>query len=286
MKSRPPDRKHLKPARSAALGHVLTQSQSIKEAVAQAAGELVSVNEALKQPEGTAQVQTIHDAIAQNQDVEVKVAKAADDLKRVNLQLATQVAAQARLASELAETKTTLAQVRDDLSESQDQERDARQKALHDSLTGIPNRASFDQALDHGLIQARRHGWRLAVLFIDIDDFKSINDSHGHDMGDQVLIMVANRLQSSLREGDTVGRWGGDEFVCLLLEVQKKDDLGHLTDNLLRRIAEDFEFKGTVISVKASIGMALYPADGETAESLCKKADTAMFKAKVTRRAS
>lgn len=192
-------------AKKAALGRVLTKSENIKEAVAQAAGELVSVNEALQQKtKGNGPTQAVNDAIAQNLDVEAKVAKAADDLKRANFQLATQVAAQASLTSELAETKTTLAQVRDDLSESQDQERDARQKALHDSLTGIPNRASFDQALDHGLIQARRHGWKLAVLFIDIDEFKSINDAHGHDMGDQVLVTVANRLQSSLREEERV----------------------------------------------------------------------------------
>ncbi len=287
MNSKTGGRKPPRTAKSASLGRVLTQSESIKDAVAQAAGELVSVNEALKHgTQSSAPTQTVDEAIAQNLDVEIKVAKAADDLRRVNFQLATQVAAQASLASELAETKNTLAQVRDDLSESQDQERDARQKALHDSLTGIPNRASFDQALDHGLIQARRHGWRLAVLFIDIDEFKSINDAHGHDMGDQVLVTVANRLQSSLREGDTVCRWGGDEFVCLLLEVRQEDDLGHLAEKLLSRIAEDFEFKGTVLSVRASIGMALYPADGETAESLCKKADTAMFKAKGTRRTS
>jgi diguanylate cyclase (GGDEF)-like protein len=274
------------PAKSASLDRVLTQSETIKDAVAQAAGELVSVNEALKQgTQSSAPAQTVDEAISQNLDVEIKVAKAAADLKQVNIQLATQVAEQASMAAELADTKSRLAQVRDDLSESQTQERDARQKALLDPLTGIPNRASFDQALDHGLIQARRHDRKLGVLFIDIDEFKIINDSHGHDMGDKVLLMVANRLQSSLREEDTVCRWGGDEFVCLLLEVQQEDDLGRLTDKLLRRIAEDFECEGTVLSVRASIGMALYPADGETAESLCKKADTAMFKAKGTRRA-
>lgn len=282
MKSRARDRKHLRPAKSASLEPVLRQSENIRDAVAQAAGELVSVNEALKQDQGNSSAQTIDDAIAQNVDVELKVAKAADDLDQVNTQLAGQVARQASLASELADTKSRLAQVRDDLSESQTQEREARHKALRDPLTGIPNRASFDQALDHGLIQARRHGWKLAVLFIDIDEFESINDSHGHDAGDKVLLTVANRLQASLRDEDTVCRWGGDEFACLLLEVQREDDSRRLADKLLNRLAEECELEGAVVSVAASIGIALYPEDGDTAEGLLKNADTAMFRAKGT----
>lgn len=283
MKSKSGDSENPRPASSAALGRVLRQSENIQDSVAQAAGELGSVNETLKQDKkGIAPGQAIHAAIAQNVDVERKVAKAADDLTQVTAQLQEQVAEQASMASELADTQSSLAQVRDDLEESRSHERDARQKALQDSLTGIPNRASFDQALDHGLIQARRHGWKLAVLLIDLDEFKSINDSHGHDLGDKVLLMVADRLQSSLREGDTVCRWGGDEFVCLLLEVNQEAELRRLADKLARRIADDYEFNGTVLSVRASIGIALYPADGETAESLFKNADTAMFRAKGT----
>lgn len=283
MKSKSGDSKQPGPARSASLGRVLRQSEDIKDAVTQAADDLVSVNEALQQDnQGVAPVQAVNDAIAQNVDVERKVAKAADDLKQVNTLLAKQVAEQATVASELAEAKSSLAQVREALSESRTQERDARQKALQDALTGIPNRASFDQALEHGLNQARRHGWKLAVLFVDIDEFKSINDSYGHDVGDKVLLMVANRLQSSLREEDTVCRWGGDEFACLLLEVKEEADLSRLADKLLSRIAEECEFNGTVLAVRASIGIALYPGDGETAESLFKNADMAMFRAKGT----
>lgn len=285
MKPQSRDVKPLRPAKRAPLRLVLTQAVAIKDAVAQAADELVSVNETLTQnEEANAPVETIKDAIAQNVDVERKVVKAADDLDQVNTQLAEQVVAQAGLASELADAKSSLAQVRDDLSASQIEARDARQKALHDPLTGLPNRASFDQAIEHGLIQARRRRWRLAVLFIDIDQFKSINDSYGHDMGDKVLLMVANRLQSSLRGEDTVCRWGGDEFVCLLLDVKQEDDLSRLADKLLSRIAENYEFQGTVLSVNASIGIALYPADGERAESLFKNADTAMLSAKDTKK--
>jgi diguanylate cyclase (GGDEF)-like protein len=184
------------------------------------------------------------------------------------------------IESDLADMKTDLAEVRDDLSKAQVKVEIAQQIALQDALTGLPNRVSFEQGLDHGLIQAKRHGWGLAVLFIDIDKFKSINDSYGHGMGDQVLLTVANRLKSFVRGEDTVSRWGGDEFVCLLLEVKQEADVTRLAEQLINRISEACEFNGTVLSIKISIGIAIYPADGETSDILFKNADTAMYEAK------
>ena len=175
-----------------------------------------------------------------------------------------------------------MAEVRDDLSKAQVKTEEAQQNALQDALTGLPNRVSFEQRLDHGLSQAKRHGWGLAVLFIDIDKFKSINDSYGHDLGDQVLLMVANRLKSFVRDEDIVSRWGGDEFVCLLLEVKQEADVTQLAEKMINRVAEAFEFQGTVLSIRASIGIAIYPADGDTSEILFKNADIAMYKAKGT----
>jgi diguanylate cyclase len=140
----------------------------------------------------------------------------------------------------------------------------------------------FEQHLDQGLTQAKRHGWGLAVLFIDIDKFKSINDSYGHDLGDKVLLMVANRLQSLIRDEDTVSRWGGDEFMCLLLEVKQEADVTRLAEKMVNQLAADFEFNGIVISIRASIGIAIYPSDGETSDILFKNADMAMFRAKGT----
>lgn len=285
MKSKSTDSKHTIPAKSTSLGRVLKQNENIKETVEQAAGELTSVNETLQQDnKSNVPVQTMKEAIALNEDVEHKVAKAADDLNQVNTQLAKEVAGRVVVESKLADTKIDLAEVREDLSKSQASEREARKKSLQDPLTGLPNRALFEQALDHGLIQAKRHGWGLAVLFIDIDQFKSINDSYGHDLGDKVLLMVANRLQSSLREEDTVSRWGGDEFVCLLLEVKQEADVSRLAEKMVSRIAEACEFNGTVLSIIVSIGIAIYPAYGETADSLFKNADTAMYKAKGTKK--
>jgi diguanylate cyclase (GGDEF)-like protein len=224
----------------------------------------------------------MNEAITLNEDVEHQVATAADDLHQVNIELANKVDDQLIIESELADTKADLAKARDDLSRSRANEEEARKSTLQDALTGLPNRVSFEQHLDQGLIQARRHGWGLAVLFVDIDNFKSINDSYGHDLGDKALLTAANRLRSLVRDEDTVSRWGGDEFMCLLLEVKEEADVIRLAEKMVDRIAAACEFDGIVLSMKASIGIAIYPAHGEMANILFKNADAAMFKAKGT----
>jgi len=280
MKSKSKDLKKKISAKKASLERALKINEKIKKNLKKAASELTLVNEVLNQEK--VPVQVMKQALTQNEDVEQKVEKAAGDLHLVNVKLAKEMTERIAIESELANTKTDLAEVRDDLLKSQVKEEEAHQIALQDALTGLPNRVSFEQRLDHGLIQAKRHGWGLAVLFIDIDKFKSINDSYGHDLGDKVLLMVANRLQSSVRDEDMVSRWGGDEFVCLLLKVKQEADVTRLAEKMINRIAEAFEFNGTVLSIKASIGIAIYPADGETADLLFKNADTAMYKAKGT----
>jgi diguanylate cyclase len=266
--------------KKASLGRVLKKNEKIKQTVKNAASELTSVNEVLKQEK--VPVQVMKQVVTQNKDVEQKVAKAADDLKLVNIKLTEEIAERIGIESELATTKTDLAEVRDDLSKAQVKTEEAQQIALRDALTGLPNRVLFEQSLDQGLIQAKRHGWGLAVLFIDIDNFKNINDSYGHDLGDQVLLMVADRVKSFIRDEDIVSRWGGDEFVCLLLEVKQEADVTYLTEKMINRIAEAYEFNGTSLSIRASIGIAIYPADGDTPDVLFKNADTAMYKAKGT----
>lgn len=285
MKSKSKDLKKTVRDKNASLRHVINRNEKIKETVKQAANELTSVNEILKQgKEVKIPVQIIKEAITQNKEVEYKVAKAADDLHQVNTELAKEVAERLVIETELSDMKNDLADVRDDLSKSQAKEEESRKIALHDALTGLPNRVLLEERLDHGLIQAKRHGWKLAVLFMDIDNFKNINDSYGHDLGDKVLITVADRLQSATRREDTVCRWGGDEFVCLLLEVKQEADIARLAELMVKRISEAFKFNGTVLSISVSIGIAIYPADGETADILFKNADTAMYKAKGTER--
>ncbi|MFO7570609.1 MAG: GGDEF domain-containing protein, partial [Smithellaceae bacterium] len=255
MKSK--DIKKLVATKKASLGHVLKKNEKIKKSIKKAASDLSLVNDVLQQEE--VPIEMMQQALAQNEDVEQKVEKAADDLKLVNVKLTDEIAERIAIESELADTKTDLAEVRDDLSKAQIKTEEAQQSALQDALTGLPNRLSFGQSLDHGLIQAKRHGWGLAVLFIDIDKFKSINDSYGHDMEDQVLLMVANRLKSFVRDEDIVSRWGGDEFVCLLLEVKQEADVTHLAEKMTSLIAEAHEFNGHVLSIETSIGIAIYP---------------------------
>ncbi|OGO82060.1 MAG: diguanylate cyclase [Chromatiales bacterium RIFOXYA1_FULL_46_5] len=264
--------------KSVSLNGVLKKNEEIKIDVGRAASELASANDVLKQENASLQAMKV--ALTQNADAEIMVAKAADDLKRVNIKLANEIAVRVGIESELDSMKTDLATVRDDLLQAQVTGRQAQQLALTDTLTGLPNRASFDLALHQGLVQAKRQSWGLAVLFIDVDKFKDINDNHGHDVGDRVLLTVANRLNSFIREGDMVSRWGGDEFVCLLLEVKDKNDVLRLAGKLALRVAEAVTFGALTLHTKISIGIALYPADGEAADVLIKNADTAMYKAK------
>ena len=262
---------------------VLDKTKKIKADIEESAIELTSVNEVLKQ--GTKviiPIDIMQDAIIQSEDVEHKVAQAANDLHQVNAELAREVAERIDVEAKLAETEASLAEVRIDLTISQSNEEKSQKFALQDPLTCLPNRMCFEQVLDQGIIQAKRHGWGLAVLFIDIDNFKHVNDQYGHDLGDKVLHMVANRLQTSVCEEDTVSRWGGDEFVCLLLEVKQAADVARLAEKMVNRIASPWESNGVVHIITASIGIAIYPKDGETADTLLKNADTAMYKAKRT----
>ena len=140
----------------------------------------------------------------------------------------------------------------------------------------------LEQHLDQGLTQARRHGWQMAVMFIDLDKFKNINDSYGHDIGDQVLITVAKRLQTFIRSEDMVSRWGGDEFICIMFNVNLEAEVISLANKIADEIAKECEFDGIVISISATIGIAICPKDGETADILFKQVDRAMYRSKGT----
>ena len=152
--------------------------------------------------------------------------------------------------------------------------------AMHDALTGLPSRLLFMQRLEHALVQAQRHGRRLAVMFIDLDRFKLINDNLGHEAGDMMLRELAHRLKMRLRQGDTVARFGGDEFVMLLEEITGPKDMLPIAQKLVNELAEPFLLAGQHVSVTASIGVSTYPEDSIDAASLLRHADTAMYRAK------
>ncbi|MBI4742058.1 MAG: EAL domain-containing protein [Betaproteobacteria bacterium] len=153
--------------------------------------------------------------------------------------------------------------------------------AFHDALTGLPNRALFQERLAHAVERARRDGGQLSVTFIDLDGFKAVNDSLGHDTGDLLLQEAAARIQSFMRRGtDTVARLGGDEFVVLMEDLGNAECCAGLADEMLVDIARPMTLKGHTLRVGASMGMAFYPQDGGSALALMQHADTAMYAAK------
>ncbi len=152
--------------------------------------------------------------------------------------------------------------------------------AQHDALTGLPNRLLLNDRLDRAIEAARRHGRSLAVLFMDVDRFKCINDSLGHVAGDQILQSVARRLVASVRGSDTVSRQGGDEFVVLLSEVACPEDAAFSAEKLLAALSVPHRIGKHELQVTASVGIAIFPGDGTEPAALLKKADLALLRAK------
>jgi diguanylate cyclase (GGDEF)-like protein len=152
--------------------------------------------------------------------------------------------------------------------------------ASHDALTGLFNRAMFIQRLNQAVAQAERHGRMLAVLFVDLDGFKLINDTYGHDAGDAVLADLARRLHRSMREGDTLGRLGGDEFLLLIESYENESQLLEVARKIVDTVAQPFVIGAATHVVTASVGIASYPADGRNAQELINCSDRAMYQAK------
>jgi diguanylate cyclase (GGDEF)-like protein len=152
--------------------------------------------------------------------------------------------------------------------------------AHHDPLTELPNRLLFVDRLEHSISKARRFNLQLAVLFIDLDRFKKINDSLGHTVGDKLLRMVAQRFQSCIRNEDTVSRLGGDEFTVIMESLNKPQHATITAQKLIESMAEPFEIEGHKLFITTSIGISLYPQDGNVAEELLRNADSAMYQAK------
>ncbi len=150
----------------------------------------------------------------------------------------------------------------------------------HDHLTGLGNRRKLEKALNTEIVRAKRHGNTFGVIYIDLDGFKLVNDTLGHQTGDKLLQTVATRISRNLRSGDTAARVGGDEFVIILADIQSPSDCYVVTDKLLNIIAKDIELGDNQVSISASIGIALFPSDADSAENLLKCADLAMFNAK------
>ncbi|MCZ6853457.1 MAG: EAL domain-containing protein, partial [Gammaproteobacteria bacterium] len=167
-----------------------------------------------------------------------------------------------------------------DISERKEAEEVINHQVYHDLLTDLPNRTLLRDRLSLAITQARRNKRKLAVMFLDLDRFKLVNDTLGHSMGDRLLKAVANRLQSCLRRGDTLSRFGGDEFTLLLPEVRTRDDVVVISSKILDSLNSPFIIDGHELFVGASIGISMYPEAGDSEETLIQNADIAMYHVK------
>jgi diguanylate cyclase (GGDEF)-like protein len=246
------------------LTEVVAQSEQILELIKQSAAELSAARTGIKHelangdslPGATSALDKMQEASAMLTAVNQALRNEIRDRTMVDYQLAAAV----------------------------EQEEGARIAALHDDLTGLPNRVLFKDRLEHGLAQAKRHGWTLAVMFVDLDNFKVINDTYGHQAGDAVLQTVAMRLKHNTRNEDTIGRVGGDEFLYLLTQIRDQNDLAIIAAKILKAIQApcNVSLRDTIVDpcLKASIGISVFPKDGASASVLINRADEAMYEAK------
>ena len=258
-------------AASKKLSDVLGQNEQARDMVDECAEQLVSVNAALKLELAAGEsLPRVENALEKNEAIEDKAQEAAEKLTAVNKALADEIEERRKLEHQLVIAT--------------EQKEHAFHAALHDALTGLPNRALFNDRLVHGLSQARRHGWNLAVMFLDLDDFKPINDLYGHDAGDCVLRTIAARLKANTRSDDTVSRLGGDEFLFLLMSMHDEKDVQLIVEKILNVIRQPCDVSsgdGAISScINASIGIAVFPRDGTTADALIRSAGAARYRAK------
>ena len=270
------------------LEKALEKSQEVKEKMVDCATELATVNETVK-TDLTAGItlRQAKAALAQTESVEEKVQECADELHEVNEALAQEIGGRDELDRELKETEQKLSATKHILSNTQDNlaiahevAEEATQRTLRDFVTGIPNRELFNDRLEQAIALAERGGWILGVMFIDLDKFKLINDTHGHDVGDRVLQGVAQRLNEQVRSGDTICRYGGDEFLYLLVNPQSTANIEGVARKVLDSISQSLIIDDLMLTIKPSIGIAVYPSDGNTGQELVANADAAMYRAK------
>jgi diguanylate cyclase (GGDEF)-like protein len=167
-----------------------------------------------------------------------------------------------------------------DITERKDIEEHMQHMAQYDALTHLPNRALFNDRLQLAIAAAQRNKANLALMFIDLDKFKPVNDTYGHGVGDLLLKDVASRIQDCLRESDTAARIGGDEFVILLPTIATQQDASRVGEKILHALNQPFELMGHNLQISSSIGVAVYPKHGADEKLLVKSADIAMYHAK------
>ncbi|CAM3227693.1 EAL domain-containing protein [Filibacter tadaridae] len=167
-----------------------------------------------------------------------------------------------------------------DITQKKQMEEEIKHRAYYDSLTNLPNRVLLKDRLEQGLEHAKTHDGKLAILYMDVDRFKTVNDTLGHSYGDQLLDYLANRLRTCIPEGATASRQGGDEFIIYLPDIKNKQDIQQVIDRVIAAFSKPFTLKENEIHIKVSMGISLFPEDGDTADLLIKNADIAMYQSK------
>jgi diguanylate cyclase len=253
------------------LTDVLGQSEHIQELIQQSAEDLSSVNAAGKHELANGDARAgARNAVDNNEAVSKQLRDASKKLTAVIQSLRIEIRDRSMVDHQLAAAI--------------EQEEGSRHAALHDDLTGLPNRVLFNDRLQHEIAQAKRHRWILAVMFVDLDNFKTINDTYGHQAGDAVLQTVATRLRHNTRDADTVSRYGGDEFLYLLNQVREENDITMIATKILKTIQApcNVNVRDHIANpcMKASIGISVFPRNGATASALITSADQAMYGAK------
>jgi diguanylate cyclase (GGDEF)-like protein len=178
------------------------------------------------------------------------------------------------------DAQITLAELRAELLATKDQEKRSRYLAMHDGVTSLPNQRFLRAELDNAITKCEPLAGSLALLYLDLDGFKAVNDTYGHDVGDQLLRIVAARLRGAVRGDDLVGRVGGDEFACIVTGSPGRDQLRQIACNVFEKIASPQKLEGLQISVRLSIGISIFPHDGANADALFRNADCAMYRSK------
>ena len=263
------------------LDTALNLSHDVKAEVEACAEDLGSANDLAKAQiaEGATTLPATQ-ALKSGLAVELKVQGFAEDLEQVTDNLAHGVNEVKAVEHALKRSRIALAESEAALAASRNAERVASEIAMHDQKTGLPNRTLFDDRLAQAIAGADRHGWMLAVMFLDLDRFKLVNDTHGHAAGDSVLEVVAQRLMRNARDEDTVCRNGGDEFLYLLINPAGREDVARIAGLVQGAIEAPIGLGALQFVVTPSIGIALYPDHGTSGPMLIAHADAAMYRAK------
>ena len=253
------------------LTQVLEQSEHLDVLIKQSAEDLGSVNASIKHALANDDPRRgVEIALNKNEAVAGQLQDALEKLTAVSQALRIEIRDRTMVDHQLAAAV--------------EQEEGSRSAALHDKLTALPNRMLFKDRLEHGISQAKRHRWILAVIFLDLNKFKSINDTYGHQAGDAVLQAVAMRLKHATRNEDTISRFGGDEFLCVLTQLHEPNEIAMIAAKILKAIQAPCDLRVGDVSVnprpEASIGISMFPKDGASAAALIKRADEAMYWAK------